>query len=430
MTIIEHAIAGANQGSWTTTADASGNVTDMTYAIFDGNGSQLTLTTYELIDGQLHSDSAARKTMGRKTIETIISIGELGPNNPFVTLGLPTASGTVPFVQGGFPIVMDNTSTGDDVCVINGAVLNVGGSTSTHAMTVSIDASRSTDIADNTTVESVFPFTLTLTSDYNTSNSVVIGPATTDISSKAQTNIPTEDSVNFVFNNASTNELAPILPIKWIGKGDFSTVGNTLTDSDHVHANGASSDLATEMDTTWKILGLIDPAGEIRSAEVFDITTIVTDVITLGSAPSITATNRAYFAFEPYYVGTITTASTDGTDIIDSNQSWTDTAFTDVIDTANWCAVNLTTGAVFRIAKEASSHGDFSATRIGLDEAGGLTALQKGIRSGATVTDWAVNDVYLILPIVRATATYTDPGASSGGGGTRLIGSKIIGNAA
>lgn len=425
MTIIEHAIAGANQGSWTTTADASGNVTDMTYAIFDGNGSQLTLTTYELIDGQLHSDSAARSTMGRKKVESFVSFGKQGPNNPFIGIGLPVSTGTPPFVMGGLPLILDNTQTGAERCVINGLTIIASGATSTHAATISIDAGRSSEIAYNTTIEGAFPFTLTLTSDYNTANSVVYGPATTDISAKTTQTIPTEDSVNFAYNDASGNELAPILPIKWMGKGDFSTVGNTLTDSDHTHASG--SDLATEMDASWKILGLIANSGDIRSVEVFDITTIATNVITLASAPSATQTNRAYFGIEPYYVGTITTASSDGQDIIDSNQSWTDTAFTDVIDTANWCAVNLTTGAVFRIMKEASSHVAFSATNLAIDESGGVTVLQKGIRSGLTASDWAVNDVYMVLPIVRATATYTDPGASSGGGSTRIIDHNIIG---
>lgn len=429
MTIIEHAIAGAVQGAWNTAADASGNVTDMTYAIFDGSGSQLTLTTYELIEGALHSDSATRSTMGRKTIQTALAIDKFGgPDSCYLGFGLPDTQAITPLAQAsGWPLILDNTSTGEELVAIAGFYTSCAGGTNVLTPAFKIITERSSLIDDNATIDDPLPFTLTMTSDYNSGASKVIGPSSSGISSKTQGDFPTLGTVDFGLDDPNENYFSDITPVKLLARGDFLTGVNTLTANPSPHPY-ASPDLAAFVDTSWKVLALIN--ANIFGASAFDISSVVGDVITLGSDPG-TATSEPYFLIENHYTGTASGGSDEYID--DSGRgaagtAWNESAFTDLVDTGEWAVYNLTTGFISKIYANEPGNSN-TATRFYYGGTSAeVVALNPGIRSGVRDIGFQSGDVYLILPLITVTATYTDPAASSGGGGsTRIIDHNIIG---
>lgn len=417
----DRVIVDAAQGSGKAVAIAS---TEARVAV----GTQHVSDEFTLANGVIsyasYNESHTVNRMGRKTLQSCLSFGGYGGPQDSIYLGMGLAHSNVVYGDGmaaGWPLVLDNTLTGSEILAIEGLWCLSAGGTGVETPNLNVNAARSSSVADNTTLEDPFPATLTMTSDYDVNASIVIGPDATDFSSKTQASTPSTDTVNFLVDTPASPFWSAITPFKLQGRGDFDASGNTIT------GNPANpyGDLDTLVAANNRIISFVNTGSKL-AAGIHVVSSVSGDVISVDSVAS-TVTSEGFIVVDNYYAGTVTL--TQASVLVDTSRSttgvdeWTDAAFSDVIS-GNFAVLNLTTGGINKFT-DGNAHVTSADT---LDLGSTVCVLQTGIRSGVADTGYQSGDIYVIVPLVKLVAEYTDPGASSGGGGsTRIIDHNIIG---
>lgn len=106
---------------------------------------------------------------------------------------------------------------------------------------------------------------------------------------------------------------------------------------------------------------------------------------------------------------------------------FTDANFVASLESGDFVALNVTTGLMCSIAANYSDNVLNDANNILMVGSGtNVTVNDAGSRNGVTSLDWTEGDVVAILPRLTLTGLYTDPSASSGGGGTGLLGGNLL----
>lgn len=427
--VIQHVGAGANSGAYESDGD-----NDLTYGFLTGNSSQMLMETLNVQNTVQHSDSAQVNNMARLFSTGVFSFGEKAADTAVIGIGPAQGSNVAAATEAinrGMPMYLVNASTGALLTEIDSIYQRQLGATG-HALELVVNTDNSTGYTNDTTLPSgnVLPHELSINIDTHYGASTVTFANDLTGATQQTGNLPFENCIGIRTATATSFDFfaQALTPVTHTRTTDSVTT-TTLTDSSKATEDFNAGSYAVVAGDN--ILALAADGG-YGDYDLAIVTASAADLLTFTGGwqdfNALTATGThltvAYWVIEALYAGIISSYSSDEL-LIDSSQGWTDSTFVTNMATGKYFAYNMTTGLVVRIHSVVTS----SNTNINLAYSGGPVQIVRfGYRAGVRDNQFQANDIYVIMPEPEITALYTDPSASSGGGGsTRIIDHNIIG---